>query len=196
MHGIALDAEQDIDGSGGLVWDEFDGWWRSRQQIATGGYVDEAVLQRGHALFAELDGDGDGILSLGEFVEVLQQLAASDWVESIDRQSGQMYWYGVCCPIALILSVSPLCPLLRPHFGGQLETGLSAMTLYRILWLYSAPCGLSSSVFKCCWCVAPGTTRAAWRRNGPAPRLTWTPSWRRQGSCPRVKHGKERPYLH
>ena len=75
-----------------LSFDEFASWW-SRRQLATGGSLDDAVMDSMREQWAALDLDGSGDLDRGEFEAVMTSLATSDWEEAFDEDRGKAYYY-------------------------------------------------------------------------------------------------------
>ena len=88
----ALFTQIDVDKNGVLSLDEFASWW-SRRQLATGGSLDDAVMDSMREQWAALDLDGSGDLDRGEFEAVMTSLATSDWTEAFDEDRGKAYYY-------------------------------------------------------------------------------------------------------
>ena len=67
------------------------GW--SRRQLATSGTMDEGMMRALKALWDQADADGSGELDLDEFEVVIEEWAKADWVETVDPQTGRVYFY-------------------------------------------------------------------------------------------------------
>ena len=80
----------DIDGSGGISFQEFERWWNARCRAMGNGKAD-AILRDARELFSSLGKDGNDLLDEMEFGAVMETLASSVWMEAVDPSSGQIY---------------------------------------------------------------------------------------------------------
>merc|ERR1712224_352452 len=63
----------DTDGSGGISFEEFSGWW-SERQLATQGTLNKETMAEVNRIWAESDRDGSGDLDADEFGAVLAKV--------------------------------------------------------------------------------------------------------------------------